>query len=258
MFWDWNSLACYVSEPADINMDGCVQLNDLLDLLSAYGNCAGTEWACGDPLAYQGYDYATVQIGDQCWFAENLRAENYTTGEAIENVVVNLDWYNALDSQLPAVCNNLNAFCESNDCGMLYNRFAVEDERGVCPTGWTVPTDSVWMQLESALGLPEGQLNNLGWRGTDQGTMLKSESLWNGTNLVGFNARPEGHRSDLGLYANIEDAHFWSQNPGGAESWYRMVNTNESRIYRPTNANPAAAGGGSLPRFGFSVRCSQN
>ena len=33
-------------------------------------------WACGDPLEYQGYDYATVQI--QCWFAENLRAENYT------------------------------------------------------------------------------------------------------------------------------------------------------------------------------------
>ncbi len=250
--WSWESQTCVVANPSDSNFDGCVQLSDLLDLLGAYGTC---EWQCGDPMSYQGYDYETVLIGEQCWFAENLRAENYTTGEAIENVVVNLDWYNALDSQLPAVCNNLNAFCESNDCGMLYNRFAVEDERGVCPTGWTVPTDSVWMQLESALGLPEGQLNNLGWRGTDQGTMLKSESLWNGTNLVGFNARPEGHRSDLGLYANIEDAHFWSQNPGGAESWYRMVNTNESRIYRPTNANPAAAGGGSLPRFGFSVRC---
>lgn len=38
--WDEISQTCIVSEPADINFDGCVQLNDLLDLLSAYGNCA--------------------------------------------------------------------------------------------------------------------------------------------------------------------------------------------------------------------------
>ena len=34
-------------------------------------------------LCYQGYDYATVLIGDQCWFAENLRSENYENGDAI-------------------------------------------------------------------------------------------------------------------------------------------------------------------------------
>ena len=38
---------------------------------------------CGDPVSYQGYDYETVQIGDQCWFAENLRAENYRNGDSI-------------------------------------------------------------------------------------------------------------------------------------------------------------------------------
>ena len=30
-------------EPTDINLDGCVQLNDLLDLLSAYGDCGAEE-----------------------------------------------------------------------------------------------------------------------------------------------------------------------------------------------------------------------
>ena len=40
--------------------------------------CNGTAddnstWTCGDPLTYWDYDYATVLIGDQCWFAENLR-----------------------------------------------------------------------------------------------------------------------------------------------------------------------------------------
>ena len=40
-------------------------------------------WSCGDLLEYQGYDYETVQIGEQCWFAENLRAENYQNGDVI-------------------------------------------------------------------------------------------------------------------------------------------------------------------------------
>ena len=37
--WDDESGTCIVAYPADINFDGCVQLNDLLDLLSAYGLC---------------------------------------------------------------------------------------------------------------------------------------------------------------------------------------------------------------------------
>jgi len=37
---------------------------------------------CGDAIGYDGYDYATVQIGGQCWFAENLRNANYNDGSA--------------------------------------------------------------------------------------------------------------------------------------------------------------------------------
>ena len=37
--WDEETQTCIVAYPADINFDGCVQLNDLLDLLSAYGLC---------------------------------------------------------------------------------------------------------------------------------------------------------------------------------------------------------------------------
>ena len=38
---------------------------------------------CGVTKNYQGYDYQTVQIGGQCWFAENLRTQNYTNGDDI-------------------------------------------------------------------------------------------------------------------------------------------------------------------------------
>ena len=51
-------------------------MTDLLDLLSVFGTC--NEVPCGPAatlLEYQGYDYETVQIGEQCWFAENLNLE---------------------------------------------------------------------------------------------------------------------------------------------------------------------------------------
>ncbi len=37
---------------------------------------------CNGPT-FEGYTYDVVQIGTQCWFAENLRSENYNTGTAI-------------------------------------------------------------------------------------------------------------------------------------------------------------------------------
>ena len=50
---------------ADINNDGCVQLNDLLDLLSAYGSCDGSglsnpDQGCTDPTACNWDPWATV------------------------------------------------------------------------------------------------------------------------------------------------------------------------------------------------------
>ena len=46
-------------------------------------------------MNYHGYDYATVQIGEQCWFAENLRNEHYANGDAIPGELSNSEWENA-------------------------------------------------------------------------------------------------------------------------------------------------------------------
>lgn len=51
--WDSTTQLCIVANPADTDFDGCVQLNDLLDLLSAYGSC-GFDFiveGCTDPEA---------------------------------------------------------------------------------------------------------------------------------------------------------------------------------------------------------------
>ncbi len=75
--WDSNTSSCIVANPTDTDLDGCTGVGDVLEVLSTFGQCytdAATIWACGDPMNYHGYDYATVLIGEQCWFAENLRS----------------------------------------------------------------------------------------------------------------------------------------------------------------------------------------
>ena len=149
--------------PADINLDGCVQLNDLLDLLSAYVDCGAEEsqWQCGDPLEYQGYDYETVQIGEQCWFAENLRSENYRNGDLIPASVSDGDWESATlgavavygeDSGCQDFAPNLNS-CDPMisivEYGRLYNWHTVNDER----QPWMVPSDEGWTELSDFLGM---------------------------------------------------------------------------------------------------------
>ena len=59
----------------DFNNDGSIGSSDLLQFLSFYGNewpIVNTGIGCGD-IFFQDYTYATVVIGDQCWFSENCR-----------------------------------------------------------------------------------------------------------------------------------------------------------------------------------------
>ena len=232
MFWDWELGMCQITNPSDSNFDGCVQLNDLLDLLSAYGDCGDEEsaWQCGDPLEYQGYDYESVQIGEQCWFAENLRAESYRNGESLGSTLV--AWLSSTeegqtviygaDSEIACqdfspdipVCDSLETtFLEF---GLLYNNHAISDIRGVCPLNWHVSTDEDWMILESFLGIPEEELAETGFRGSNQGQMIKTTYGWkgggSGSDAVGFHGKPAGGFSpEFPNFNNAgSDANWWA------------------------------------------------
>ena len=52
------------------------------------------EDTCGNLVPYQGYDYETIQIGNRCWFAENLRNTNFLNGESIPSTLASDDWAN--------------------------------------------------------------------------------------------------------------------------------------------------------------------
>ena len=258
--WDESTEECVVANPADTNLDGCVQLNDLLDVLSAYGDCGAEEapWACGDPLSYQGYDYATVQIGDQCWFAENLRSEAYSNGDTVLANLSDEAW-STTSLGAAAVWGQGSAFCTGENCdispsdavdafGRLYNWYAIADERGLCPYQWKVPTDSDWGSLELQIGLDSSLLLSPGWRG-NVGAILKSDEGWNGSNLVGLNLLPTGDRAQNGRFNdNGTQTHFWTTSEDGVlirrslVSWYEGIERD----------NDARA------RRGMPVRCLQS
>jgi uncharacterized protein (TIGR02145 family) len=178
--WDEDIQGCIVANPSDSNFDGCVQLNDLLDLLSAYGDCGAEEsaWQCGDPLEYQGYDYETVQIGDQCWFAENAR---YLP--AVSPVLLGSE-----DDGMPHAyvygydgANTSEAVLEPNyqTYGGLYNYEAIQ-AWGLCPTGWSIPNQIEWDILT-----------------TNNSVLDCVSTSWFGTNLTGLDFLPGGDRDGI-------------------------------------------------------------
>ena len=258
--WDAELGGCIPIEatcPEDLDFDGVVGVNDLMELLSAFGtDCPEpgesetAEWTCGDPVNYHGYDYATVQIGEQCWFAENLRAEHYANGDVIPGELSDSEWSNAYDTNLGAQAIYANDASNLADYGRLYNSYAVDDARGLCPSGWHVPTDEEFMTLEMELGMSESEVTGTGWRGTDQGAQMKTIYGWNeagnGTNSSGFSCLPGGYRyingefSDEGIFGS-----FWSSSLGNSLAWTRDLNHGFSGIYR--NENNLV--------YGFSVRC---
>ncbi|MGB1099967.1 MAG: fibrobacter succinogenes major paralogous domain-containing protein [Flavobacteriales bacterium] len=256
----------------DANGDGCVTTSDLVSLLSVFGLCSdwgsvdcpdSLEFTCSDPLDFDNYAYQTVLIGSQCWFAENLRTTVYANGELIPAGLTDGEWTSttsgatAVYGEGSSTCNNYSPDIDACDeaqsleaYGRLYNWYAVDDARGLCPDGWHVPTDGEWQQLELELGMTEAQANSTGWRGTDQATQLKTTYGWynggNGTNSSGFSDMPVGYRSSNGFFDTAGFySYSWSSSPDGFTAWYRNLYSDLSSVYR---------GAGNL-RSGFSVRC---
>ena len=114
-----------------------------------------SEEHCVSPRRY-GYDCEVVQIGAQCWFSENLRTEVYRNGDEIAYCGGDDEWRNAPSGMR---CSYEHDAQMDLVYGQLYNGHAVLDDRGLCPTGWHVPSSDDWDELvafvseESAYGL---------------------------------------------------------------------------------------------------------
>jgi uncharacterized protein (TIGR02145 family) len=200
-------------------------------------------------LTYDGRTYDLVEIGGQCWFADNLATDQYRNGDAIPTGLDNATWSTTSNGAFSIYNND-----PVNDSiyGKLYNWYTTVDSRGLCPIGWHVPTDCEWMYIENYLGMSNTEQVNVFGRGVDEGGKLKSTTYWanpnvGATNEVGFFALPSGYRTAQGNYGNITIyAGWWTTSeysPGG--SWIRDLGSNSSKIFRSYYSK----------QHGYSIRC---
>ena len=190
-----------------------------------------------------GQTYKTVVIGTQTWMAQNL---NYETDNSYcykdsskycEKFGRLYTWAAAMDSVGSWSTNGMG-------CGYFKTCKPTYPVRGVCPTGWHLPTQPEWDTLFTAVG---GK--------SVAGTKLKSTSGWNdydgkngnGTDDNLFSALPVGYRGYNGKYYDEgNNAYFWSS----AENDIYLANDMDLECYGD-RAN--------LDNFykgnGYSVRC---
>jgi uncharacterized protein (TIGR02145 family) len=142
--------------------------------------------------------------------------------------------------------------------GKLYNHYAVTDSRGLCPTGWHVPSDGEWNFLVKYLDPNADTVCGACWQSSIAGDALKSTALqptpggWpsftGATNSSGFTALPGGVLVSSGIFTDMPYfGNWWSSSvSSGSSAWYRGLGTNTSGFYRYFNG---------IWSSGFSVRC---
>ena len=167
-----------------------------------------------------GETYSVVNIGNQCWMAENLR-------------------YNASGSWL-------NPNNPDTKYGVLYDWATVMDNapssssnpstvQGICPNGWHVPSDEEWTELTNSITNDVELRSTTGWGNAN-----------NESNKSAFNAFPAGYCLSGDFYALGGFAGFWSSTTGNStnSAWYRNI-ANGSGVVRNSYGKD----------FSFSCRC---
>ncbi|MDA7730389.1 hypothetical protein N8833_01325, partial [Salibacteraceae bacterium] len=119
----------------------------------------------------------TVTIGSQVWMTKNLNVDKFRNGDPIPQAKTDEEWENAGKNKQPAWCYYDNDPSNGAKYGKLYNWFAVNDPRGLAPSGYHVPSKSEWRKMENFLG-------------SDVGKKMKSTSGWNSYTTGGYKTCP--------------------------------------------------------------------
>ena len=184
----------------------------------------------------------TVTIGKQVWMTKNLDVSTFRNGDVIPQASSNEAWKAAGVNKQPAWCYYDNDPANGAKYGKLYNRYAVNDPRGLAPEGHHIPTDAEWTVLTDYMGdYPR------------VGKKMKSTSGWvenengNGTNLSGFSGLPGGYRNDNGTFGYVGMLGCWWSATAYAtdDAFFRYLLYNNDDVYRSSNVKEA----------GLSVRC---
>ena len=177
-----------------------------------------------------GNEYKTIKIGNQIWFAENLRYMPHVSPVSKDDGI----WvynYNGNDIDEAKSTKTYKEF------GCLYNW---ETAKLVCPISYHVPSDDEWNILVDYLGgrnVAGGKMKSLiGWDNPNR----------QATNESGFSGLSGGCR-DRGEFGFLGKFGSWlcATEIQDYNAWNRTVGFNGSEVYRDA----------SLKNNGYSLRC---
>jgi uncharacterized protein (TIGR02145 family) len=180
-----------------------------------------------------------VTIGSQVWAKKNLNCD-VEGSKCYDDDLANCAEYGRLYDWATAMA--LPSSCNSSICSDQIQA----KHRGICPSGWHIPSNAEWTTLTDYVG-------------SDAGTKLKAASGWddsyngasgNGTDEFGFSALPGGHGNSYGSFYFVGSLGYWLSATEG------IASTAASRNMRNTFSNVSGGGnGGSNKSDLYSVRC---
>lgn len=181
----------------------------------------------------------SVKIGSQVWMKDNLNVDKFRNGDLIPEAKTDEEWIKAGNEGTPAWCYYDNNPENGKKYGKLYNWYAVNDKRGLAPSGWHISTDT---ELEALLSEVRGNGNALKSIGQGKGKGA-------GTNTSGFSAFFAGCRLNNGSFISLgRDTSFWGYkeivNPVDDVPNLNLKDLDGEIVYF-----------GIEKEYGFSVRC---
>ena len=181
----------------------------------------------------------TIVIGRQQWMRENLDVLTYRNGDIIPQVTDPTAWAGL----------TTGAWCYYNNdpetgaiYGKLYNWYAVNDPRGLAPTGWHIPTDEEWTTLGTLL-----DISSAGGKMKTTGITRWTTPNTSATNESGYSGLPGGARATNGTFVAIGTSGYWwsATQLSAIGAWYRNLNYANGNLNRTSSPKSV----------GCSVRC---
>ena len=175
-------------------------------------------------------DIETVSAGIYEVSDANISVTKYTNGDPITEAQTLASWNAATTAGEGCFAYYDTYIGNEVTYGILYNKYAVIDPRGLAPVGFFIPSDADWAQIISTSG-------------TDADS-YKSTDLWNtatGTNVNGLNIKPAGIReaSTTDFSGLTTETRFWTSSAitSGFASYIAFDDTNTIPATTTANVN---------------------
>jgi len=157
-------------------------------------------------VVYGEETYETVVIGKQKWLKRNLNYIPIDTSAAMnfkcyEDNSDNCDKYGLLYDWATAMA--LPAICNEKNCASMINK----KHRGICPSGWHIPTSADWDELLRYADSTSKHLKAKDGWGDYEGKSGNGEDTYGFSALPGGTSYPDGNFYSLGNYG-----YWWSAN----------------------------------------------